>query len=102
MTSPEISTRYGVPAPPKAAPYDPRTAAFKPWRFFLLAGMLGATAAVVVATGQSMGAIVALSLTVVAASMVGLEAYGTLLPFVSPEAVRSGSDQRPPACGAGA
>jgi hypothetical protein len=61
--------------------------ALKPWQFFLLAGMLGATAAVVVATGQSMGAIVALSVTVVAASMVGLAAYRMLLPFVSPQAV---------------
>lgn len=62
--------------------------ALKPWQFFLLAGMLGATAAVVVATGQSMASIVTLSITVVAASMVGLGVYRMLLPFVSPLAIR--------------
>lgn len=64
------------------------SSALKPWQFFVLAGMLGATASVVVATGQSMASIVVLSLTVVATSMVGLGAYRMLLPFVSPQAVR--------------
>lgn len=62
--------------------------ALQPWQFFLLAGMLGATAAVVVATGQSMASIVTLSLTVVAASMVGLGVYRMLLPLVRPLAIR--------------
>jgi hypothetical protein len=66
----------------------PDSAALKPWQFFLLAGMLTATAAVVVATGQPMASIVALSLTVVATSLVGLTAYRMLLPFVGPAAVR--------------
>jgi len=66
----------------------PSSAALKPWQFFLLAGMLAATAAVVVATGQSMPAIVALSLTVVAASFVGLGTYRMLLPLVRPQALR--------------
>jgi hypothetical protein len=64
------------------------SSALKPWQFFLLAGMLAATASVVVATGQSMASIVVLSLTVVATSMVGLGAYRMLLPFVSPQALR--------------
>lgn len=65
------------------------SSALRPWQFFLLAGMLGATAAVVVATGQSMPSIVALSLTVVAASMAGLGLYRTLAPLVGPETVRA-------------
>ncbi|MCC7177559.1 MAG: zinc-ribbon domain-containing protein [Acidobacteria bacterium] len=45
--------------------------------------MLGATAVVIVATGQSLANIVILSLTIVAASFVGLGAYRTLSPLTS-------------------
>lgn len=55
----------------------------RPWQFFLLAGMLAATAAVVLASGQSPASIVILSLTVVAAGLAGLGAYHTVLPIVS-------------------
>lgn len=58
-----------------------------PWQFFLLCGMLAATAVVIVATGQTLANIVILSLTVVAASFVGLSAYRMLLPLVSKNAV---------------
>lgn len=54
------------------------------WQFFLLCGMLGATAVVIVATGQSLANIIVLSLTIVAASFVGLGAYRTLAPLTSP------------------
>jgi hypothetical protein len=54
-----------------------------PWQFFLLCGMLAATAVVIVATGQSLANIIILSLTIVAASFVGLTAYRTLSPLVS-------------------
>lgn len=54
-----------------------------PWQFFLLCGMLAATAVVIVATGQTLANIVVLSLTVVAASFVGLAAFRMLLPLVS-------------------
>lgn len=60
-----------------------------PWQFFLLCGMLAATAVVIVATGQTLANIVILSATVVAASFVGLTAYRTLLPLVVPGRVRS-------------
>lgn len=53
-----------------------------PWQFFLLCGMLAATAVVVVATGQSIANVIILSLTVVATSFVGLAAYRTLAPLV--------------------
>ncbi|MGE0462942.1 MAG: zinc-ribbon domain-containing protein [Vicinamibacterales bacterium] len=53
------------------------------WQFFLLCGMLGATAVVIVATGQSLANIVILSLTIVAASFVGLGAYRMLSPLTS-------------------
>ena len=46
----------------------------QPWQFFLLGGMLAATATVIVATGQSPANIIILSLTVVSVSFVGLGA----------------------------
>jgi hypothetical protein len=54
-----------------------------PWQFFLLCGMLGATAVVIVATGQHIANIVILSLTIVATSFVGLGAYRTFAPLVT-------------------
>ena len=60
----------------------------QPWQFFLLGGMLAATATVIVATGQAPANIIILSLTVVSVSFVGLGAYRILSPLVSdqPEA----------------
>ena len=52
------------------------------WQFFLLCGMLSATAVVIVATGQHIANVVILSLTVIAASFVGLAAYRTIGPLV--------------------
>jgi hypothetical protein len=60
-----------------------------PWQFFLLAGMLSATAVVLVSAGQSPASIVALSLTVVAASFVALGAYRALAPLVVPGAAEA-------------
>ena len=60
-----------------------------PWQFFLLCGMLGATAVVIVATGQSIANILLLSATIVLASFVGLGAYRTLSPLVSPTVASS-------------
>jgi hypothetical protein len=57
----------------------------QPWQFFLLGGMLAATATVIVATGQSPANIIILSLTVVAVSFVGLGAYRMLSPLVAPD-----------------
>ncbi|MCC7032119.1 MAG: zinc ribbon domain-containing protein [Acidobacteria bacterium] len=54
------------------------------WQFFLLCGMLGATAVVIVATGQSLANIIVLSLTIVSASFVGLGAYRMLSPLTAP------------------
>lgn len=71
MMSSETSTDQGLPA----------------WQFFLLCGMLGATAVVIVATGQSLANIVILSLTIVAASFVGLGAYRTLAPLTAQSVV---------------
>lgn len=62
---------------------------FRPWQFFLLAGMLAATAAVIVATGQSPAAIIMLSLTIVSASFVGLAVYRSLAPLVQPESAHT-------------
>lgn len=59
----------------------------RPWQFFLLAGMLGATGTVFVATGQPPASLIFLSLTVIAASLVALGAYRALAPLVSPESI---------------
>jgi hypothetical protein len=89
MMSSETSTDLagaGIAAPRAGDTADPQAgaAALKPWQFFLLIGMLGATAVVFVSTGQSMAGVVALSATVVAASFVGLAVYRSLLPLVEP------------------
>jgi hypothetical protein len=55
----------------------------QPWQFFLLGGMLAATATVIVATGQAPANIIILSITVVSVSFVGLGAYRVLAPLVS-------------------
>lgn len=55
----------------------------QPWQFFLLGGMLAATATVIVATGQRPANIIILSLTVVSVSFVGLGAYRILAPLVT-------------------
>src|SRR3954465_15075954 len=55
----------------------------QPWQFFLLGGMLAATATVLVATGQPPANIIILSITVVSVSFVGLGAYRILAPLVS-------------------
>lgn len=66
-------------------PAASRDNALSPWQFFLLAGMLGATGVVIVATGQSPASIILLSLTVIAASFVALGTYRALAPLVAPE-----------------
>jgi hypothetical protein len=62
-----------------------------PWQFFLLAGMLSATAVVLLVAGQSPASIIVLSLTVVAASFVALGTYRSFAPLVVP-----GGAQAPP------
>ena len=70
---------------PSEAPSAKEEPFLQPWQFFLLGGMLAATATVVVATGQSPANIVILSITVVSVSFVGLGAYRVLSPLVSPD-----------------
>ena len=57
----------------------------RPWQLFLLAGMLAATAVVLVSSGRSTSGVVVLSVTVVAASLVAVAAYRSLSPLVLPE-----------------
>ena len=64
----------------EAPPPEP---ALQPWQFFLLGGMLAATAVVIVATGQAPANIIVLSITVVSISFVGLGAYRMLAPLVA-------------------
>jgi hypothetical protein len=61
----------------------------RPWQFFLLAGMLAATAGVIVATGQSAASIIILSITVVSVSLVALGVYRALSPLVLPDSVET-------------
>jgi len=55
----------------------------RPWQLFLLAGMLAATAVVLVSTGQTMSSIVVLSATVVASSLVAMAGYRSLAPLAA-------------------
>lgn len=64
-------------------PSQQDNAAIQPWQFFLLGGMLAATATVLVSTGQQPANIIILSITVVSVSFVGLGAYRALAPLVS-------------------
>ena len=73
-------------APEAVAEPDP---GLRPWQFFVLAGMLSATAVVIVATGQSPAAIIILSLTVMSASLVALGTYRALSPLATREAVEA-------------
>lgn len=70
---------------PEGLPPQVEEPFLQPWQFFLLGGMLAATATVIVATGQSPANIVILSLTVVSVSFVGLGAYRVLAPLVAPD-----------------
>ena len=76
----------GHPAAHQGRAEDP---GLRPWQFFLLAGMLSATAVVLVSAGQSPASIVVLSLTVVAASFVAIGAYRSLAPLVVPGAAEA-------------
>lgn len=62
---------------------DDKEPFLQPWQFFLLGGMLAATATVIVATGQSPANIIILSLTVVSVSFVGLGTYRMLSALVT-------------------
>ena len=80
----------GKLATPRAAKGDAvDDPGLRPWQFFVLAGMLSATAGVIVATGQSPAAIIVLSLTVLAASLVALATYRALVPLAKPEAIET-------------
>lgn len=86
-TSTDVAGAIAPPRAPrsgKAAPAVPK-AALQPWQFFLLAGMLGATAVVFVSAGQSLAAMLALSATVIATAFVGLFVYRLLQPLVETE-----------------
>ena len=69
--------------PQKAQAAQTNEPFLQPWQFFLLGGMVAATATVIVATGQSPANIIILSLTVVSVSFVGLGAYRMLSPLVT-------------------
>lgn len=71
--------------PPRAEETPVADQGLKPWQFFVLAGMLSATAVVIVATGQSPAAIVILSLTVLSASLVAIGVHRSLVPLARPE-----------------
>ena len=56
---------------------------FRPWHFFFLAGLAGATAAVYYASPPDAAALVLLVAAVGSGSYVGYAAYGMLLPLVT-------------------
>lgn len=79
-------TNQAVDEPKGSSLHNASEPVLQPWQFFLLGGMLAATATVIVATGQTPANIVILSLTVVSVSFVGLGAYRMLSPLVSEQA----------------
>jgi hypothetical protein len=80
MAKDSSSAALGAQEQARSAKEDPF---LQPWQFFLLGGMLAATATVIVATGQSPANIIILSMTVVSVSFVGLGTYRILAPLVS-------------------
>jgi hypothetical protein len=61
--------------------------AFRPWHFFVLAGLAGATAAVYYATPPDAAALVLLVAAVGSGAYVGYAAYAMLLPLVASRSV---------------
>ena len=55
---------------------------FRPWHFFVLLSLVGATAAVVMARQPSAEHLVLLSFTIAAAGVCATALYGTLAPLV--------------------
>jgi hypothetical protein len=56
----------------------------RPWQLFLLAGMLAATAVVLVSAGQTLSSVIVLSLTVVVSSLVAVAGFRWISPLVVP------------------
>ena len=83
MSSAQSSASAKAVDEPKGSSPHESDPFLQPWQFFLLGGMLAATATVIVATGQRPENIIILSLTVVSVSFVGLGAYRMLLPLVT-------------------
>jgi len=59
--------------------------AFRPFHFFLLSGVLAATAAVLVTSERSPAALIVLSTTVIAAGIAAAILYQVVLPLVAPD-----------------
>jgi hypothetical protein len=78
-----ISTKPGLPTPTASDP------GLQPWQFFVLAGLGCATAAVFVARGQGIAAVILLTILMGATGLVGFAALRTLKPLVSPEEERT-------------
>lgn len=68
-----------------AASTEP-SSGLRPWHFFVLGGLLTATAAVFLARDTGPANVIFLSLTIFAATAVGITVYRTLWPLVAPEA----------------
>lgn len=59
---------------------------FRPWQFFVLSAILAATAGVLLARGREPRHIIFASVTVLAASLIGIAVHRALWPLVSTEA----------------
>lgn len=58
---------------------------FRPWHFFVLAGLLAATAAVFLGRGSSPAQIALVTLAIWSAGLAGLALHRTLVPLADPE-----------------
>ena len=57
----------------------------EPWQFFVLAGLVCATAGTVALRGQSVAAVILLSVLMATVCLIGIAALRTVRPLVSPE-----------------
>ena len=57
----------------------------EPWQFFVLAGLVCATAGTVALRGQSVASVILLSVLMAAVCLIGIAALRTVRPLVSPE-----------------
>jgi hypothetical protein len=88
--SSEISTEtVRLKANPAAAQPKPDASTLEPWQFFVLAALGCATAALFATRGQSITAIVLLTLLMAATALVGIAALRTLRPLVTAEEDRT-------------
>src|SRR5688572_22674042 len=71
--------------PDRTAVKDRADESLEPWQFFVLAGLICATAGTVMLRGQSATAVILLSVLMATVCLIGIAALRMVRPLVSPE-----------------